>query len=127
MQAALFGGFEEVFGIELLPGLFQLSLQVQKRFDELVRPVLSRPPRIALSQGDLTLPDSIALMAECDVVFANSTCFSEAMMLKISDAARCMRAGARFITFTWPIKSEYFKVSILHFYMCDYILHSMQI
>lgn len=112
MQAALLGGFDEVLGIELLPGLVELSHQVQRRFDDLLGPVLRRPPRITLCQGDFTLPEGISLMADCDVVFANSTCFSEAMMLRISEAAACMRAGARFISFTWPIKSERFKASL---------------
>ena len=45
-----------------------------------------------------------------DIVFANSTCFDNKLIQAISTKAENMKIKSKFITFTYPIKSNQFKI-----------------
>jgi hypothetical protein len=45
-----------------------------------------------------------------DVVFANSTCFDDNLMLKMSKMAETLKPGAIFVTFTKGLSSKAFEV-----------------
>ena len=45
-----------------------------------------------------------------DIVFANSTCFDDKLMQAISTKAENMKIKSKFIAFTYPIKSNQFKI-----------------
>jgi hypothetical protein len=47
---------------------------------------------------------------QADVVLANSTCFDEALLLKIADIAQGMKKGSFFISITRPIPGDDFTV-----------------
>ena len=45
-----------------------------------------------------------------DIVFANSTCFDEILMLKIAEMAVNMRPGSTFISLTRALESSEFDI-----------------
>ena len=45
-----------------------------------------------------------------DVLFANSTCFDDALMKKVAGQAVTLKKGAVFITFTKRLPSHHFEV-----------------
>jgi len=45
-----------------------------------------------------------------DIVFANSTCFDDELMKKISKRAEGMKSGSKFITLTKSLSSEAFLI-----------------
>ena len=61
-----------------------------------------------LIQGDF-LSDEYE-WEEADLIFANSTCFTEDLMMKLSVKSQTCKPGTRFITFTASLDSPYWKV-----------------
>lgn len=51
--------------------------------------------------------------ADSDLVFANSTCFPDELIVEIAAQCASLRVGSRVITFTTSLRSEYFKVRSL--------------
>jgi SAM-dependent methyltransferase len=121
IAAALCHPFDLVAGVEVLPGLHALSLQLAARFNEHALTGLraaadastANPPahrtRVAFTCGDgcdLAVLDWLG----ADVCFANSTCFTDAMMARMAAAAESLKRGAFFITFTKKLPSASFTV-----------------
>lgn len=48
--------------------------------------------------------------SESDLAFANSTCFPNELLMKLSVRSQLMRPGSRFITFTVSLDSPYWRV-----------------
>ncbi|RYG52553.1 hypothetical protein EON66_09665 [archaeon] len=120
--AALVHAWDTCVGIELLSGLHEASLEMLSRWhsDE-IRPKL--PPHavecpIHFLQDDITAYD----WSDGDVVFANSTCFDEALMLSLATTADRMRLGSFMVTFTKRLPSFKWKVraatALLHTRAC---------
>lgn len=114
--AAVSTDFDQFVGIEIIPGLHDLSTKILKVFHEIVSPRLMRPPeccyppQISLFCGSFLSLESTHDWTDADVVFANSTCFSNELISSIEVLARGLRIGARVITFTVPLTSDYFAV-----------------
>jgi hypothetical protein len=53
---------------------------------------------------------SFLLFTSLDIVFANSTCFDEALMKAMAVVAERMKPGARFITLTKQLPSAEFTL-----------------
>ena len=109
--AALAIDVDAAVGIEYVPGLYRAAEAIRSRFEREVAPRLgyglSRPPpRVTFELGDLATAEWL----DGDVVFANSTCFSDALLATI--AARCagLKVGARVITFTSALPTRWLKV-----------------
>jgi hypothetical protein len=58
---------------------------------------ISYPPLYDLWQGSIL---DFNWTADGDVVFANSTCFDDSLMLKMSKMAEGLKPGSIFVTFT---------------------------
>ena len=86
--AALLGNFDHCIGIELLDSLYNISLNMKAKFEEL-RPtidldyahVVDKIPQIEFRCGNIFEVD----WTDASVILANSTCFSQSMMLQIAD------------------------------------------
>lgn len=85
-----------------------MSNNILENFKEQVGACLSNPPYISFVGGSFLDRDNDHF--DADLVFANSTCFSNELMIDIAKRAEKMRVGARFITFTVKLPSPYFKV-----------------
>eukprot|EP01032_Pedospumella_encystans_P011981 gene11981-13895_t len=86
-------------GVELLPGLFELSLQAQKEYQAIMTKDGADSTVCPLefylgSIFDLSVCD----WTDGDIVFVNSTCFDVSMLLKVYNIAEKLRVGAVMIT-----------------------------
>lgn len=121
-QAALMCNFEEYHGIEILKGLYevtlypclynleQTSLSVAKKFSKSISPLLKSPPSIQLAHGSFLAEPHCSSWLDADLIFANSTCFPDELIADIAAKCALLKVGARVITFTTSLRSEYFKV-----------------
>jgi len=131
VAAAFLHPFDLVAGVELLPGLHQASEALTKEFESKGRSLLASEavacaasasssnawgkegavlPETAMA---FTLGDATDLVggldwSDGDLVFANSTCFDDALMNSVAVAAQSLRKGAIFITFTRRLPSANF-------------------
>lgn len=113
LAAASLFPFGKLVGIEILEGLHTAALEVSEHYDRVVRPCFD------------TLTDARASMQmelvcgsfldydwpnEADVVFANSTCFDDALMDEIALQGQALRDGVIVITLTKALTSPYFDL-----------------
>eukprot|EP00899_Mesostigma_viride_P003801 jgi/Mesvir1/13421/Mv16499-RA.1 len=92
-------------GIEILPELHALAHEVLGLFQTEVAPFLgsSRPPQeISFVQGDFLIAD----WSDGDIVFANSTCFSDGLLVQLEDKATRLRPGSLFVTVSKRFQNE---------------------
>lgn len=109
LSAALLHDFDKVKGIELLQGLYNISLELQEVWKNKICPML--PPRkrqieVSFTHGDITQLD----WSDATLCFANSTCFDEPLMRVLAEKADAMPPGSFFITFTKSLKSPNWEV-----------------
>lgn len=122
VAAAVCHPFDLVAGIEILPGLYAISLQLAVRFEEqrssmgaagtatgVPEGPLAHNTRLAFACGD-GCDFSVYDWRNADVCFANSTCFNDALMAKVAEAAESLKKGAFFITLTKKLPSTSFTV-----------------
>jgi SAM-dependent methyltransferase len=84
-------------GVELLPGLFNLSLAAKLAYESTAYYATQSRPAVSFYEGsifDLAVCD----WTDGDIVYVNSTCFDVKMMLQIYAIAERLRAGAIMIT-----------------------------
>jgi SAM-dependent methyltransferase len=83
-------------GIELLPGLYDLSVEAKERWvDHYSSSVL--PAELQFHLGSI-FDLSVCDWTDGDVVFVNSTCFDVSMLLRVHDIAQGMKAGSVIVT-----------------------------
>ena len=99
IAAALCHSFKSCEGIEINPELFAISQQVARKWKEL-HP--SHEAEIRFTLGSFLDPEHWDWV-KGDLVFINSTCFSEQTMSKISEIASKMKTGAFSITLTYKL------------------------
>ena len=117
--AALFA-FERCVGVEFLPGLVKASLDAKATYEAVGAPLLEaqrgaggaeRAPAPAVDFFEADVTDLAAHdWSHADVVFTNSTCFDDSMMVVIARKAAKLKKGAFFITFTKKLPSVHFDV-----------------
>ena len=110
LWVAMTTAFDEVMGIEIIGDLVDKSHNMLSKFEkELKRKEMKLGSRkFDLIQGDF-LSDEYE-WEEADLIFANSTCFTEDLMMKLSVKSQTCKPGTRFITFTASLDSPYWKV-----------------
>ena len=81
---------------------------IPSRFDATTIKTLGVHPDVRFTHEDLLNP--AIDWTDGDVVFANSTCFSNELMDGIASRAQAMADGALLITFSTAINSLWFKV-----------------
>lgn len=121
--ALLFGNIlSRINGIEIAEYLFDISQTIKSNLQEMIN---SEPSKIPLFEEhkftmELCCSDFLDLDScpikwiESDIIFANSTCFDDDLMGKISNMAISLKPGARIITLTRPLLipnySDYFAI-----------------
>ena len=109
LAAALLHDFDQVHGIEILDGLYRISLEIQGVWEKKIVPLLSdkkAQTKIKFTRGDATLMD----WSDATCVFANSTCFDDALMKGLAKKADECKVGTFCITFTRKLPSEKWEV-----------------
>ena len=96
LGAALLGRFSSVGGIELVPELHQMALGIKREWV-----VEHWQPQVAMwfEVGDFVELD----WRNPDVVIVHCTCFSERMMVLLSDKAASLSEGSFVVTTTLPL------------------------
>ena len=121
VAAAILHNFDKCFGIEILEGLYSMSLDVAAAYASKGVARLTEQGRSFVTELQMVRGDMLAINTESkdaieedwtdgDIVFANSTCYDDELMLKISNAAVGMRKGTFFISFTKRLPAPDFKV-----------------
>jgi hypothetical protein len=99
--------FDDYVGIEFIPGLYHVSIKVLDSFNKSCMRSLIKP-KFTIIEGNF-LSDKYD-WTDADLVFANSTCFTDKLLEGIEEKASKMRVGSRVITFTSAFKGKNFKV-----------------
>ena len=101
--------FETCIGIELMENLATLASQMKQKYDTAVKDLLHSSQNC--SDVEFFCDDFLEFdWTDGDVVFANSTCFTDSLMESISRKASAMNPGSFLVTFTKGIVSEHFEV-----------------
>ena len=110
LWVAMTTSFDEVVGIEIIGDLVSKARDIQSRFEQTLssKDMILGSRKFDLIQGDF-LSDEHE-WEEADLIFANSTCFTEDLMMKLSVKSQACKPGTRFITFTASLDSPYWKV-----------------
>jgi hypothetical protein len=101
------------FGIELIPTLTSKSEEVLISYNhaiqnnDLFQSHLNC--KVEVAQGDF-LQEELLHWTDADIVFANSTCFDDSLMISLAGVASRMKKGSRFITLTKQLPSEDFRL-----------------
>lgn len=109
MLAALFGNFSKLVGIEVIKNLFQTSLNILKRFDSEVRPILSverQKQIVELVNSDFLESNFL----EADVVFIHSTCFFDELMIILEERCAMLKKGTKILLVTKNFQSPLFRL-----------------
>lgn len=104
MSAALLHPFAQCKGIEIVPGLFELSEQLKTTYDaefpakqDAAPDLFPAVPQVSFELGSFFEID----WSDATMVFANSTCFSREMMDRIGSSP--LPIGTFAITLTKPL------------------------
>jgi SAM-dependent methyltransferase len=107
--------FSKTVGIEILPTLYQASKTILEKYEKEVRPKIlekKNQQKIEFILGDFLKID----FSDADVVFANSTCFSQQMIDKLETSFLSLKKGARIITLTKKLTNK-------NFYLFDFLIY----
>ena len=110
LWVALTSSFEEILGIEVIEELVDQSHGIFVEFNKVMK---KRSLHVGCSSLNLKHGDFLGEeydWEEADLIFANSTCFTEQLMMKLSVKSQVCKTGTRFITFTSSLDSPYWKV-----------------
>jgi hypothetical protein len=108
MAARLTRDFRRCIGIEILEGLHQAAVKVVDKYNANFRQYLNsgQSQHASVYEGSFLDHD----WTNGDLVFANSTCFDDGLMEKMSKMAEGMAPGSIFVTFTKGLNSSCFEV-----------------
>ena len=110
--AAVLHNFDQCIGIEKLEGLYSISLEMLASYN--TRGKTKLEDREFDTHASFVNADFLDMRAkdwrDADLVFANSTCYDDALMAKIADLALGMRKGSFFVSFTKRLACQDFKI-----------------
>lgn len=109
IAAALLGNFDNLRGVELVKELHKAAVGVKRVYESKVQPQFGtalREQKINFQQGDFLKSD----WSDGDVIFINSTCFSQVLVSRITKMGAGLKPGACIITLTHTLNSPYFEV-----------------
>mmetsp|Transcript_36292 Transcript_36292/g.62622 ORF Transcript_36292/g.62622 Transcript_36292/m.62622 type:complete len:701 (-) Transcript_36292:44-2146(-) len=100
--------FSKCVGIEILHGLHTQAVKVLERYNAEFKGQLAmgQSQHAAVYEGSFLDFD----WSDGEVVFANSTCFDDALMLSLSQTAERLAPGAIVVTFTKGLSSPAFEL-----------------
>merc|ERR1712224_425291 len=94
-------------GVEVLQDLHENALNLLDIFNRTVKPTLGEsPPEVQFVLGDILEME----WPDASVVFANCTCYSQALMAGIIQRCSPCHEGTFFITVSKRLKSDAWKV-----------------
>jgi len=107
--AALTHGFELCRGIELLSDLHACAQNITNVYISDIQSQFNHDDPRSKTKFEIICSD--AFLSECewsdsDIVFANSTCFSNAMFAKFEIKTSLLKSGSIIITTTAPLKNK---------------------
>jgi len=119
IAAAILYNFDICCGIEILEGLYTLSLEITSEYNSRGKAKLNREitTDVSMVKGDI-LDLSVKDWSDGDVIFANSTCFDDTLMAALANTAGGLKKGTFFITFTKRLPGTDFVV-------LEYEMHQM--
>eukprot|EP01033_Poteriospumella_lacustris_P004400 gene4400-3139_t len=106
--ARLTRDFDRCIGIEILSSLHFAAEAVVRRYNEHFQSFLSLSEKqhVSVFEGSFCDFD----WSDGDLVFANSTCFSDELMNQVSQLAGRLKPGAIVVTFTKGLNSDRFEL-----------------
>lgn len=108
MAARMTQDFSKCIGIEILQSLHNQAEKIVTRFNESFKDhlTLGQSQYTQVFCGSFTDYD----WSDGDVVFANSTCFGDELMLSLSQQAESLKPGSFVVTFTKGLTSTAFEL-----------------
>jgi len=108
IAARLTRDFSKCIGIEILHGLHDAARFAVQNFHQNFRKFLNsgQTQHTSVYHGSFLEYD----WSDGDVVFANSTCFDDNLMLQMAKQAESLKPGSIFVTFTKGLTSKKFEV-----------------
>lgn len=100
--------FDSCNGIEILEGLHNAGIEVVHRYNRYFKQLLlhTTDNDVVLKHGSILDLD----WSDGDLIFANSTCFDENLMGRVSELAERLKPGSFVVTFTKGLESPAFEV-----------------
>ena len=107
VAAAIAHTFDICYGIEILEGLYSVSLDVLNAYNTRGKAKLNRTTdtHVQMMLGSF-LSFSVKDWRDADVVFMNSTCYDENIMMTLAKMVRGLKKGAFFISLTKQLPSD---------------------
>ena len=111
VAAAIAHTFDVCYGIEILEGLYSISLDVLNAYNTRGKAKLNRTTdtHVQMMLGNM-LSFEVKDWRDGDVIFLNSTCYDENIMMTIAKMARGLKKGAFLISLTKQLPSDDFVV-----------------
>lgn len=112
VAAAILHNFDQCTGIECLEGLYSISLEMLASYNTRGKTKLEDrefDTHCSFVCGSF-LDTKAKDWRDADLVFANSTCYDDALMAKIANLAIGMRKGSFFVSFTKRLACQDFKI-----------------
>ena len=100
--------FSKTAGVELVDALYNASAEVLERFNKEVRPTIAQElddREIKMIHGSIVDID----FSNVDIVFMNSTCFQEDLMLAMEEPLSKLKPGSKVITLSKTLRSPQFE------------------
>lgn len=105
---SLFGNFSKLIGIETLRDLYQISINILKRYNAEVKPII--PPEKQKQVLNFVNSDFLEYdFSDADFVFAHSTCFYDELMLALERKCAFLKKGTRVLLVTKTFQSPLFR------------------
>lgn len=107
--ANLLFDFAESIGIEFVESLYQCSVDVQKRFEKEFKPKISPKQhlgKLSFIHGSFLDVD----VSNADIIFMNSTCFQEDLMLALDEKLQEVKPGTQIISLSKTLKSPCYEM-----------------
>jgi len=101
--------FSKTIGIEIIPELCKTSKNILEKYEKEIRPKIlekNNKQRIDFILGDFFQVNFF----DADIVFANSTCFSQAMIEKLENRFLSLKKGSRIIMLTKKLTNQSFSL-----------------
>ena len=93
--------FKHAIGIEILVGLYEMSLKIKKAYEHFC--VGKYNSKLTFLNGSILDPWSWVEKDQPCIVFANSTCFNDEMFSKINENSILLKPGSYVVTLSIPI------------------------
>lgn len=109
MVAALDGEFERLVGVEIIPELYEVSLEILNRYNQ---QIIDKYPDKAKVQIDFHCQDLFDFdCSDGDVVFVQTTCMNDDLMQKIENKLLYLKPGSLVITISYSLTGPFFLIN----------------